>query len=274
MFSVCAIFYGDYLALAEKLLTSLKIMAHVQDVRLGLNAVSSQVRDYVNTWALQQMSAYPVYIYEDEHSNNLGKYPLMRQMFKDKKLATKIMWFDDDSFLDEVSIAWWDTALMLGQQHTQVGALHSIAQKGKQYEGITQQSWFTGKPVNVHHRYKFATGGWWIADTAFLTKWDYPFTAIHHNGGDSILGELIRQQGGSLGEFSKGVQCHCEGCLKNKTKLNSVVRINVGGRKGRRGLGTLVEHYPWEDGNVNSPINYQTFDLKITRYESRNKEKI
>jgi len=274
MFSICAIFYGDYLALAEKLLTSLKITAHIQDVRLGLNAVSPQVRNYVNSWALQQMSAYPVYIYEDECSNNLGKYPLMRQMFKDKKLAAKIMWFDDDSFLDEVSVDWWDTALMLGQQYTQVGALHSIGQKRKQYEGIAQQSWFTGKPVNGYHRYKFATGGWWIADTDFLTKWDYPFVVLHHNGGDSILGELIRQQGGSLGEFSAGVQCHCEGCLKNKIKLNSVVRINVGGRKGRRGLGTLVEHYPWEDGNANSPINYQTFGLKIARYVSCNKEKI
>ena len=268
MFSVCATFYGDYPALAEKLLNSLKITAHVQDIRLGLNAVSKQVHDYVESWAVQQMPAYPIYLYEDKYGGNLGKYPLMRQMFKDRKLADKVMWFDDDSFLAAVSVDWWDTVLALSQKYTQVGALHSILQKRRQYEVIMKQPWFTGKSVNVHHRYKFSTGGWWVADAEFLTKWDYPFVALHHNGGDSILGELIRQQGGSLGEFPQGTQCYCEGCVRNKIKLNSVVRINVGGRKGRRGLGATSEHYLWEDGDENPSLEHQTFELKIARYES------
>jgi hypothetical protein len=38
------------------------------------------------------------------------------------------------------------------------------------------------------------TGGWWVARTAFLQKWDYPFRELQHNGGDVILGELCRQQ--------------------------------------------------------------------------------
>lgn len=268
MFSVCSILYGDYPALAEKLLNSLKFTAHVQDIRLGLNAVSEQTRTYVKGWATQQMATTPVYIYEEKYGNNLGKYPLMRQMFKDRKLAAKTMWFDDDSFLDADSIDWWNNALILSQKYTQIGALHSISQRKRQHEVIVKQPWFTGKPVNKQHRYIFATGGWWVADTSFLTRWDYPFAAIHHNGGDSILGELIRQQGGSLGEFAQGVQCCCEVCINSKLKLSSVVRINVGGRKGRRGLGCTSESYPWEDGNPNPSLNHQTFDLKIVRYES------
>ena len=54
MFSVCTVLYGDYPQLAERLLDSLKLRAHVQDFRIGLNAVSGRTRELVETWAKAQ----------------------------------------------------------------------------------------------------------------------------------------------------------------------------------------------------------------------------
>ena len=82
MFSVCAVLYGDHLPLARKLLESLRVNAHVANIRLGLNSVSDQTRNYVHAWAADQVRAQPVFIFEPEDNQNIGKYPLMRQLFR------------------------------------------------------------------------------------------------------------------------------------------------------------------------------------------------
>ena len=270
MFSVCAIFYGDYPVLADRLLKSLIKSNNVVDFRFGLNAVSQATKDLVQNWALQKMHSTPVYIYEAEDNGNLGKYPLMRAMFKDSyKPAKKIMWFDDDSYVaDEAGVAWWDAVAVLATQNkTQIGSLHYMMQRGYQYKAIQQQPWYTNKVVNSKHRFYFATGGWWVADTDFLLKWDYPFPALYHNGGDSILGELIRQQNGTLYHYSLGLKCHCESCVKrHKPAQKDVVHINVGGRAGRRGLGRTSENYIWSDGSLAPSLAHQNFNLRILRY--------
>ncbi len=269
MFSVCALLYGDYPALARRLLDSLRVHDQVQDFRLGLNQVGMATRDCVHSWALQQYHRQPVYLYEEANFANLGKYPLMRQMLRDRKVAAKVMWFDDDSYLDPAAgTDWWQQAAQVSRGKTQVGSIHRIMQRTRQHEVIVRQPWFTGKPINHRHRFEFATGGWWIADSSFLLRWDYPFPALHHNGGDSILGELIRQQGGTLGKFPGGIQCHCESCVgTGKHDGKPVVHINVGGRKGRRGIGVRDERYVWADGNPEPDLAHQNFDMRVTRYE-------
>lgn len=268
-FSVCALFYGDYPHLACRLLDSLRQHEHVQDFRFGLNQIGATTRDYLNSWALQQFHQQPVYFYESANGANLGKYPLMRQMLRDRPLAKRVMWFDDDSYVDAAAgIDWWRRAVEISRNKTQVGAIHFIMQRAKQHEVIVNQPWFTKKPINHRHRFEFATGGWWIADSEFLLKWDYPFPALHHNGGDSILGELIRQQSGQLAKFPGGLQCHCESCVGGgKHEGKPVVHINVGGRKGRRGLGVRDEYYVWADGNLMPSLAHQNFDMRVTRYE-------
>jgi hypothetical protein len=269
MFSVCAVLYGDHLPLAVKLLESLRVNAHVADIRLGLNSVSSATHQYVHSWALDQMQAQPVFIFEPEDNQNIGKYPLMRQMFHYGEMGDKIMWFDDDSYVDPVAgIQWWNNAHSVSYQQVQVGAIHVIMQRGRQHEVIARQPWFKGKVINARHRYKFITGGWWIGDTAFIKRWDYPFPALYHNGGDSILGELLRQQGAALGQFHNGMKCYCESCSKQGIQPDRpVVHINVGGRSGRRGIGTKDEKYVWADGNLTPSLDHQHFDLKVYRYE-------
>lgn len=269
MFSVCAVLYGDYLPLAEKLLESLRVNAHVEDIRLGLNSVSVETRDYVHHWAMEQMRSQPVFIFEPTGNANVGKYPLMRQMFRYGDIADRIMWFDDDSYIDMAAgIAWWNDADQISRKATQVGAIHSIIQRSKQFEVIQRQPWFSGKPVNGRHRYRFITGGWWIGKSDFLLRWDYPFPDLYHNGGDSILGELLRQRNQPLQGFPGRMQCHCEACSKKGVRFDQpVVHINVGGRGGRRGIGVSGEKYVWADGNPNPSRDHQHFDLKVYRYE-------
>jgi hypothetical protein len=270
MFSVCATFYGDYPQLAKRLLDSLSCYCCVRDFRFGLNAVSEATRSCVEAWALQQHANTPVFLYEEANSKNVGKYPLMRQMFTDtRKIAPKIMWFDDDSYLDETAgSGWWNKINAVSKSHTQVGVIHTLIQRNRQFEVIARQPWYTGEIVNARHRFSFATGGWWVADSSFLLKWDFPFKALYHNGGDSILGELLRQQRKQIATFAGGVQCHCESCARKGLKTGiPVVHINVGGRKGRRGIGVTGERYIWADGNPTPPLDHQDFYLKVSRYE-------
>jgi hypothetical protein len=269
MFSICTVLYGDYPQLAQRLLDSWKLRAHVQDFRIGLNAVGDKTRKLVETWAKSQVRREPVYVYEAVNADNLGKYPLMRAMFYDRPLASRVMWFDDDSFLDQsVGVPWWDTVLVSSLQVTQLGAVHQIRQRHMQHAVIRQQPWYTGKPVDDRHLFRFVTGGWWVADSAFIQKWDYPFPALYHNGGDSILGELIRQQSGILVHFTPHIRCHCESCAaKPVLEDMPVAHINVGGRKGRRGIGVTQENYVWADGCTQPSLEHQNFDLKVQRYE-------
>lgn len=268
MFSVCMLFYGDYPELARRLLESLRVHNYVQDFRIGLNAIGPETRDLVYTWGRGKSRQTPTRIYEAENFANLGKYPLMRAMLRDQPLAPRTMWFDDDSYLDPTcGLEWWDQAVQVSDDAVQVGAVHSIRQRHHQHTVICQQPWYTGLPVGAKHLYTFATGGWWIAQSEFLLKWDYPFPALHHNGGDSILGELIRQQRQRLVRFSAGTQCHCESCAAKGLRTGvPVVHINVGGRKGRRGLGVTDEQYVWADGQAQPSLEHQNFNLRVLRY--------
>ncbi len=271
MFSVCAVIYGDHLPLAEKLLKSLETNYHVKDFRIGLNGVSAATREFVHSWAARQSRSQPVFIFEEVNQFNVGKYPLMRHLIRYDNPADLIMWFDDDSCVDpQAGADWWEAAHRAAQASIQIGAIHVIAQRNRQHEVIKAQPWYRKKPINRRSRYTFATGGWWVAQTHFLHKWDYPFPALHHNGGDSILGELLRQQGHKPRSFSR-LQCHCESCLKRAGDFifgRPVVHINIGGRSGRRGLGKgRSEYYVWSDGNPTPAIDHQTFEMKVYRYE-------
>jgi hypothetical protein len=270
MFTVCALLYGDYPALAERLLSSLpqQNCSVIEEFRIGLNAVSTATETLVQRWAARQAEHWPVTVFKTEQ--NPGKYPMMRQMLQ-PKTATHLMWFDDDSFLDS-GASWWqlvaDKVCAAGPDFVQLGIPHAIRQRGEQYAAIRQQPWYQ-YPVSKSHHYRFITGGWWVADAAFLRRWDYPFKGLHHNGGDSILGELIRQQNRTLHSFPEGARCHCEAHIQKELYdyRFPVVHINVGGRKGRRGLGRQNEVYIWEDGDITR--QYGNFQLEITKFISK-----
>jgi|TARA_R110000824_G_scaffold82768_15_gene207526 hypothetical protein len=263
--------YGDYPDLIGKTLDSLRdrFNARVKDIRIGLNGVSDDSFERVMSWC-EQFRLCPVYVYQEVDNQNVGKYPLMRRMFYERPApvheSDAVMWFDDDTFLDGwVKDKWWDSVAKASEGVTLMGLKHSINCRGNQAKGIAEQLWYTGSEVKRRHKMQFMTGGWWLADSNFLSRWDYPFTAIYHNGGDSILGELCRQQSATMFDFKSGAQCHAECCYKNKNR-RGVVHVNEGGRKGRRGIGKKVadEVYPWQFyGEAEESIQHHLFDIRM-----------
>lgn len=225
--SVCVLCYGDYGDLARRCLESIWAAdgwPYIRDVRIGLNAVGLPTRTYV----AGLRAPVPVLRYVPER--NVGKYPLMRRMFYgDQPPAEYVMWFDDDSYLTTPTPAWWQTVLtqlrtadLLGSMRAPwmpPGRLYSVPLRPGQVDGIKLQPWYTGREPGQlqigsrhggHHRVYFCTGGWWVARTAFLRQWDYPFPCLHHNGGDSILGELWHQQGYRYQHFQQGVAINAD----------------------------------------------------------------
>jgi hypothetical protein len=95
-------------------------------------------------------------------------------------------------------------------------------------------------------------GAWWIADPAFLARWDYPFPELRHNGGDVLLGELCRQQGASTFAYRDGVAINA--CPAGHES-----------RAARRGLRTQPL---WHDYDPDRPadLSHHRWDWVVTRY--------
>lgn len=269
MISVNVLLYGDFPKFAKRVLSSIRGYKPgvVQDIRVGINKVCSETRD----WLFESFAPgqpVPCYVYEPSH--NVGKYPLMRRMFyEERTLAPLTMWLDDDSWLDKfIAQDWWEEVQRSMVTATMTGAIHIIRQRGRQFEGVMAQPWYNQEPVGPKHTFRFATGAWWVAKSDFLTEHDYPFPDIYHNGGDSMLGELLRQQHGILKPFSRCF-CHCESCSRKKRPDPAgVVHINEGGRKGRRGIGVVGEHYVWQNGPPEHPdLSRHNFSCQIHRFE-------
>ncbi len=259
MYTICAVLYGDYPELAERFLSSLWWPPGVVTaVHLGMNTVGPQTHDLVTSFFRCCPAICRMYAPQE----NVGKYPLMRRMFQDISLDQPVIWFDDDSWLTSPKDVWEELRSHRIEGANVLGSPHRICQRGRQYEVIRRQPWYTGLPVDTHHRFVFATGAWWVADPRFLRAHDYPFPSLHHNGGDSILGELVRQQGGRIHRFSRAV-CHCESCQgrQRESVKGGVVHINGGGRAGRRGLGVTDEQYVWANGQMD--LRHQGFQCTI-----------
>lgn len=275
--SLCFLMYGNFEYLASGVARSLRRWGptHPVDIRLGFNSVSECSKNIV----LEALDAYQVenpsvvgYVWDCP--TNCGKYPLMRRMFcldgEDDcpALQEYVSWFDDDSLITEAGshrVSKIADQLKADGNAVQAGCVHFIRQRGYQYEWIRRQPWYTGKEVNQGTRFRFATGGFWVANSSFLIEHGYPFREIHHNGGDSMLGELIRQQGRVIQEISSShaVRCGCESCGKaavgsaRSVRATPSIEVNVGGRKGRRGIGVTGERYVGSSREVINHANHQ-----------------
>lgn len=211
VFSVHVLLYKDRVDLARRCLDSIvrtADWARIKDLRLGLNEPTAALWDV----AREALAATPVpaYTYRERNGGNARKYPLMRRMFHGglpELTAPLVMWFDDDSHVTGDRSFW-----ALAERHffasraTVMGQPFTIRSRTGQPEGIRLQPWFGGRHVGPGHVFRFVTGGWWVASYAFLKEWDYPFKELWHNGGDSILGELVRQRRGNLVTYHAGVK--------------------------------------------------------------------
>ena len=221
MLTVCGLFYGDHGFYAHRCLGSLEAnlssgRPFVQEIRLGLNEVSRGVSDYIMGWAEEAAIrfALPILVYRSEV--NVCKYPLMRKLFHASAQPVRtplVMWFDDDAYL-EPRFAWRQM-LEFAADKDMIGHVYYWFIQGQQYEWVKRQPWYNPalrEPLTYRGKevFQFAQGSWWVARMAMLRKYDWPIPELRHCGGDSMLGELIRQQGLKLGHFRHGVHVNAD----------------------------------------------------------------
>lgn len=256
MFSVCVLCYGDHPRLAARCLKSVVNTADwglVAELRLGLNAVSARTREIA--LAVAESSPGVCHVYEEARGRNVHKYPLMRRMFHDPGrplLGDRVMWFDDDSYVTG-GRDWWREADRQSGDGCMLGSRYRIAPRGRQLDAVKAQPWYGGKPFPAGYQYLFCTGGWWVAPAALLGKWDWPVPALDHNGGDSLLGELCRQQGVRLKQFNKGIAINFDDVKGGESCADS------------RGDETRWPFEQWRPGQrIN--LDHQDFDVRVRTF--------
>lgn len=219
--SICALFYGDYLPLARRCLDSLdhslsveSIAGRIRDIRIGANAVApasySWIRSRLRRWA----ERFEVWWYEPDR--NVGKYPLMRRIFREVDwVGPLVMWFDDDSYLEESSSCetWWQRCeSALEPSHVgMIGQIWKRAWVAGQPEWVRTQPWCNPSlPIRVGTYQRFCTGGWWCIRREVLQRLDWPPLELRHCGGDMLLGAALEQSGLSLVSWSDGVRINAD----------------------------------------------------------------
>ncbi len=223
---ICILTYGPHSDLFMRCLGSIERyfpLSFVADIRIGFNDACPASHEF----AARVAQGYPCWMFRGyKPSRNVGKYPLMRRMFRSPSLfGTHVMWFDDDSFLHlsrgglssrglRCSVDdWWMLLTSRLRDAHLVGAVYHLNRKTYEerfrrgWYGIRDQPWFTGrKPPLAFTDSKFVTGGWWVARKSMLQEHDWPPVELHHNGGDTLLGEMCRQQNYITEHFNVGVK--------------------------------------------------------------------
>ena len=211
MFSVCVLLYGDYPGLAARCLRSIRLSGGqdcVSDIRIGLHDISAASRRIVGNELDALAEGWPCKIIIYEPIGNTCKYPTFRRMVHDEDdpVSEHVMWFDDDSYicapdfwlrLDE---ALWG-ADMLGQ-------LCCLPVQGTQWEWICTQPWYRGLPRP--QKFTFCPGGWWVIKSSVLRHLNWPVPELKHCGGDSLLGEALRQNRYRITRYDYGVRINAD----------------------------------------------------------------
>jgi len=260
MLTVGILLYGDYPQLARRCLGSILSVlpagkSVVQEIKIGCNQLSTVVKEEVDRFADSVASRTGLRTTLYIPSRNVGKYPLMRRMLydHDDPPGRWFMWFDDDSYLAGYNDAFWTTMLTAGEHADIVGQYRwFMPAQGRQLEWLQQQPWYdpaVGLPPKRGSRpcFKFCQGSFWMARSSVLQKYNWPWPELHHNGGDSLLGELCRQQ--KLRVVNE-VSC---------VRLNADV-FGAHSSAKRRGLSVSALGAKWEPG-LTPDLTHQDFEL-------------
>ncbi|HEY7310265.1 MAG TPA: hypothetical protein VH643_12955 [Gemmataceae bacterium] len=221
--TLCALTFGNYLPYFRRCLESL-LAAPPQEpfeLRLGFNdaptsfayavgrlgadgaawmhtRVPGGVERFTNTGD----DGMPVWLW---HSPvNLYKEPMARRLFHDVPLTTEyVLWFDDDSYVEP---GWWEQLRpLLERQVDYIGQPWWVYYLPGQEEMIRAQPWYRGVPFarqDGRTGINFMTGGFLAVRSERLREANFPDTGfwwkgrtLQQYGGDTLLGEIARQQG-------------------------------------------------------------------------------
>lgn len=158
-----------------------------------------------------------------ESRANINKDPMMRLLLE-RTETHYMLWMDDDSHV----LPSWDRIIMsfVSERHPFDVAGHVFySDRSEEYKRFLQQRpWWKGEEhyLEGSHRDRvwFATGGLFIASTAFLREVNFPDRAMVKRQDDLLLGDCLSQNRGRLVDFS------------NSTEIMSRIRISDGSRRG------------------------------------------
>lgn len=209
--------YGDYADLAQQCIDGILKTVPLQrmDLRIGLNAVGEETMEY--------LAHLPIKPLLYAHPENALKYPLMREMFWDKKhpiTTNHLIWFDDDSY--PVRPDWCKSLCRVivdghhkGERLYGMTMYHAI--KGAARPGypdpkrwFTQARWYRGKlfrnrlakPAPNGNLIFFSHGAFWAMGVDAMRACDIPDIRLGLSGGDITIGEQMWQGGFKLREFN------------------------------------------------------------------------
>lgn len=205
---VCVLFYGadDYCCqLAKRILNRpmRELGESNVEFRFGFNAVGTATRYAVAAFTDAADYVVPVVV---DSPKNIYKYPMMRRLFHDRPITAPLtMWFDDNSYIDpDIDTGVWFSRVRAQMEYcAALGSVYTQGLVGNQAEWIKAQPWFNGKEPTPY--VKYLAGGWWVAKTDVLRRFDWPTAGIKHYGGDVMFGELLRQHDLQLCHFRDGV---------------------------------------------------------------------
>jgi hypothetical protein len=213
--TIYGLLYGSDHRLHTRFLQSLYRFAPFDEVvfHFWCNTVCKQTQDLLRRYVRDGMPA--TYYFSEE---NVKKYKLMRDLFHHTAQPDTpwIVWFDDDSYIDKGD--WWSKTkahiTKTGDDCYYMGQPWYVHHLPGQWDFIRAASWFKNKPPELcptrNKKVKkpgitFAQGAYWWLRTDIMTMLDWPDPRLNHNGGDTLLGEAIRQQGLPLTKFHYGV---------------------------------------------------------------------
>ncbi|HEV8379614.1 MAG TPA: hypothetical protein VGQ99_07115 [Tepidisphaeraceae bacterium] len=199
--AIYVLLYGDYPRLHRRVLESLQPY-EPKRLTVWCNQVCDQTRQY--------LAHQPHRVHYSQE--NAPKYSAMRQMFAEQIEEPWVIWFDDDA---HVVLGGW---LEMMKRLIAGAASQDVCYIGKQcwapmlegqWEFIRTAAWFRGKEpyrYNGQPGFKFAQGSYWWLRTDVLRALDWPDPRLNHNGGDTMLGEAVRQLGLPLHACRYGVE--------------------------------------------------------------------
>lgn len=218
--TIYGLLYGNDHKLHKRFIGSLlKHVPHGTYIRLWCNTVCSATLQYLAQEQDKRMSklipdrSLMFFVSDD----NVPKYKAMRIMFEKTwpPESKWVVWFDDDSYIDRDD--WWNRTVEYIKTHPSacyIGQPWYVHHLAGQWEFIEKAEWFKGmKPEQCPTKkgkkkpgITFAQGAYWWLRTDVLKSLDWPDPRLNHNGGDTLLGEAIRQQGLPFHKFHYGVQ--------------------------------------------------------------------
>ena len=141
-------------------------------------------------------------VFAARNANRL-KYPVMRDMYAQVG-DHWTLWVDDDVMLPAPQ-GWWQRLCgIMARGVDYVGAQYHCNYAGHQQEFIKTRPWYRGLPPVIKNGkpvFVFHLGAFHALSRRARVAMDWPDPLLKHRGGDTMLGEAVRQHGFTREQF-------------------------------------------------------------------------